>query len=65
MSEQPKSSRRSSEHRGSGNIWFVLIVIAGAVLVSAFLVSDTQKRLPYPHLIQLLSQTAALSERSR
>ncbi|TWU18374.1 ATP-dependent zinc metalloprotease FtsH 4 [Allorhodopirellula heiligendammensis] len=62
MSEQPKSSRGSSEHRGSGNIWFVLIVIAGAVLVSAFLVSDTQKRLPYPHLIELLSQTATLSE---
>ncbi len=60
MSEQPKSSRGSSEHRGSGNIWFVLVVIAAAVLVSAFLVSDSRKRLRYPDLVALLSQAATL-----
>lgn len=58
MSEQPKSPRGSSEHRGSGNIWIVLAVIAAAVLVSAFLVSDTRRRLRYPHLVELLSQSA-------
>ncbi|MFG0290666.1 MAG: ATP-dependent zinc metalloprotease FtsH [Rhodopirellula sp. JB044] len=62
MSDNPKSSRGSSEHRGSGNIWFVLIVITIAVLVSAFLVSDNRKRLAYPALKSLLAQTAELHE---
>ncbi|MCM2374081.1 ATP-dependent zinc metalloprotease FtsH [Aporhodopirellula aestuarii] len=62
MSDNPKSSRGSSEHRGGGNIWFVLIVITVAVLVSAFLVSDNRKRLAYPQLKELLTQAANLRE---
>jgi len=56
MSEKPKSS----EQRGSGNIWIVLILITAAVLLSAFLVSDGSKRLAYPHLKELLVRTAEI-----
>ena len=58
MSEKPKSSRPSSENRGTGNIWLVLIGVTALVLVSAFLVSDDRKRLTYPHLKQLLTVAA-------
>lgn len=59
MSEKPKNSRNSSENRGSGNIWLVLLAITAAVLLSAFLVSDNRKRLAYPHLKELLTLAAA------
>lgn len=58
MSEKPKPSRNSSENRGSGNIWLVLLAITAAVLLSAFLVSDNRKRLAYPHLKELLTLAA-------
>ncbi|SMP61989.1 cell division protease FtsH [Neorhodopirellula lusitana] len=64
MSEKPKpkSNRPSSENRGTGNIWLVLIAITAAVLISAFLVSDTRKRLPYPQLKRLLTLAAEQNE---
>ncbi|MCR9209820.1 MAG: ATP-dependent zinc metalloprotease FtsH [bacterium] len=59
MSNEPKSKRGgSSENRGGGNVWLVLLAVTGAVVLSAFLFSDNRRRLAYPHLKELLAMSA-------
>ncbi|KLU03444.1 Cell division protein FtsH [Rhodopirellula islandica] len=59
MSNEPKSKRGgSSENRGGGNVWLVLLAVTGAVVLSAFLFSDNRRRLAYPHLKELLAKSA-------
>jgi cell division protease FtsH len=59
MSNEPKSKRGgSSENRGGGNVWLVLLAVTCAVVLSAFLFSDNSRRLSYPHLKELLAKSA-------
>jgi len=63
MSDEPKPKKSSSgDQRSGGNVWFVLLAVTGAVLLSAFLFSDTRKRLPYPHFEALLQEHARLNQ---
>ncbi|MEO9594390.1 MAG: AAA family ATPase, partial [Rhodopirellula bahusiensis] len=64
MSNEPKSKRGgSSENRGGGNVWLVLLAVTGAVVLSAFLFSDNRRRLAYPHLTELLTKSAERQEK--
>ncbi|MEM1224373.1 MAG: ATP-dependent zinc metalloprotease FtsH [Planctomycetota bacterium] len=59
MSDESKPGKTpSGENRGGGNIWFVLVAVVAAVMLSAFLFSDDRKRLAYPSLVALLEAQA-------
>ncbi len=58
MSDDNQRNSNQSESRNSGNVWLVLIAIVSAVLLSAFLFGNTERRLRYPDLIALLELTA-------
>lgn len=51
-------SEKNPDSRSGGNVWFVLILITGAVLVSAFLFGSNDRRMRYPDLIALLEKAA-------
>ncbi len=55
MSDNPQ---RSSEPKSGGNVWLVLVLVTSAVLVSAFMFGNTDRRLRYPDLMALLKKTA-------
>ncbi|MDF1840707.1 MAG: ATP-dependent zinc metalloprotease FtsH [Rubripirellula sp.] len=58
MSDENPRNQNNSEPRGGGNVWLVLIAIVSAVLLSAFLMGNTERRLRYPDLMALLQQMA-------
>ncbi|MEE2937711.1 MAG: AAA family ATPase, partial [Planctomycetota bacterium] len=58
MSDENPRNQNNSEPRGGGNVWLVLIAIVSAVLLSAFLMGNTERRLRYPDLMALLRQMA-------
>ena len=56
--EKPKKSNQN-DSRGGGNVWLVLIAIVSAVMLSAFLFGNTDRRIRYPDLMLLLERMAA------
>lgn len=52
------NSRNGNESRSGGNVWLILLLITSAVLVSAFLLGNTDQRLRYPDLVNLLKMSA-------
>ncbi len=58
MSDENQPNKNNHESRGGGNVWLVLILIIAAVLLSAFLFGNTDRRLRYPDLMALLKATA-------
>ncbi len=58
MSDENPRNQNNSEQRGGGNVWLVLIAIVSAVLLSAFLMGNSDRRLRYPDLMALLQEMA-------
>ena len=58
MSDDKQRNSNGSEPRSGGNVWFVLIAIVSAVLLSAFLFGGSDMRLRYPDLMKLLAAMA-------
>ena len=58
MSDDKQRNSNGSEQRSGGNVWFVLIAIVSAVLLSAFLFGGSDMRLRYPDLMKLLAAMA-------
>lgn len=58
MSDDKQKNSNGSEPRSGGNVWFVLIAIVSAVLLSAFLFGSSDMRLRYPDLMKLLAAMA-------
>ncbi|MGI9445789.1 MAG: ATP-dependent zinc metalloprotease FtsH [Rubripirellula sp.] len=58
MSDDKQRNSNGSEPRSGGNVWFVLIAIVSAVLLSAFLFGGSDMRLRYPDLMELLAAMA-------
>lgn len=62
MSDDKQRNSNGSEPRSGGNVWFVLIAIVSAVLLSAFLFGGSDMRLRYPDLMKLLAAMAAANQ---
>ena len=58
MSDDQQRNQNSSESRGGGNVWLVLVAIVSAVLLSAFLFASSDHILRYPDLMALLQRMA-------
>ena len=58
MSDDKQRNSNGSEPRSGGNVWFVLIAIVSAVLLSAFLLGGSDMRMRYPDLMKLLAAMA-------
>ena len=58
MTDDKQRNSNGSEPRSGGNVWFVLIAIVSAVLLSAFLFGGSDMRLRYPDLMKLLAAMA-------
>ncbi|MDC0316893.1 ATP-dependent zinc metalloprotease FtsH [bacterium] len=58
MSDDKQRNSNGSEPRSGGNVWFVLIAIVSAVLLSAFLFGGSDMRMRYPDLMKLLAAMA-------
>ncbi len=56
--EKRRKQGSANEPRGGGNLWFVLLIIVGAVLLSAFVFGNNPRRLRYPDLLALLEKEA-------
>src|SRR6056297_1408971 len=48
--------RKNNEKKSTSNIWLVLLAVTGAVLLSAFLFSNSRHQLSYPDLLELLAK---------
>lgn len=57
--EKPKPSRPKTAPKPGGNVWVVLLAVAVAIMLSAYLFSNNSHQVRYPHLIALLKQHAA------
>ena len=62
MSDDKQRNSNGSEPRSGGNVWFVLIAIVSAVLLSAFLFGGSDMRLRYPDLMKLLAAMAEANQ---
>ena len=58
MSDDKQRNSKGPEPRSGGNVWFVLIAIVSAVLLSAFLFGGSDMSLRYPDLMKLLAAMA-------
>lgn len=56
--ENPRNQNNNPESRGGGNVWLVLIAIVSAVVLSAFLINNSNRPLRYPELMALLQKMA-------
>ena len=55
--EQPKNPP-SQDGSSGGNVWMVMIAIVLAIMLSAFLFSNNERRLRYPEMMALLEKMA-------
>ena len=58
MSDEQPKNQDQHDSRGGGNVWLVLIAIVSAVMLSAFLFGNTDRRIRYPELMLLLERMA-------
>ncbi len=56
MNDEKKRKGGSAEPRNSG-VWFVLVALVGAILLSGYLMNSGAHRLRYPDLVRLLEET--------
>ena len=60
--DRPSSDPSGNKQQSTNNVWVVLLVVVGVVLLSAFLIGKGSRRMRYPDLIALLERTADARE---
>lgn len=51
--------RNSKDKKNSPNVWWVLLAITGAMMITAFMFGGSRHQLSYPSLLELLGKQAA------
>lgn len=58
MSDEPPKNHSSQDGSSGGSVWLVLIAVVAAIMLSAFLFGNADRRLRYPEMMTLLERMA-------